>query len=111
DVVEQSAIKAGDRADDEPENRGDDGDEDADLLRRTDPEDDPAEEVASDLVSAEEMMSDRRRRGEHLRQVDLIDRVRRDVIREDARCKDEYQPDKTSHRETVAQETAARVRP
>ena len=63
-VVDLSAVVAGDGADGRADERGEDGDHDGDPERRPDAEHDPAQVVAAELVGAEQVPALERRASE-----------------------------------------------
>ena len=66
-VVDPAAVVAGDRADEQPEERRHHCHDEADLLRRANAVDDAAEVIAADLVGPEVVVPDARRRVQHVR--------------------------------------------
>ena len=117
DVVDVAAVEAGDRADRRPDRRREERDEDRDPERRADAVDDPAQVVAPELVGAEDVPALERRRlreaGRRIDvlEVDLVEAVRRDLLREDRDEREQDQDDEADDGGLVAEEAHARVRP
>jgi hypothetical protein len=91
DVVDDAAVVAGERADNEPDQRRDDCDEDAYLERRANPEDGATELVAADRVVAEDMRT--RRSVVDEIEVERSRALRSDEVREDPGAENEDQPE------------------
>ena len=116
-VVGAPAVVPGQRADRGSDRGRENRDEQCDPERRPDPVDDPAEIVAAELIGAEDVPAvERRRRGEtggriDVVEVDLVEAVGSDLLREDRDEREEDQDDEADDGHLVAEEAHARVRP
>ena len=113
----RAAVEAGHCPDGGSDHRRENRDEQCDPERRPDPVDDSAQVVAAELIGAEDVPAfERRWRGETGRridvvEVDLVEFVGRDLLREDRDEREEDQDDESDDSHLVAEEAHARVRP
>ena len=100
-----------------PMARREERDEDRDPERRADPVDDPAQVVAPELIRPEVVMAGERRRvrepGDRIDvfEVDLVEAVRRQLLREDRDEREQDQDHEADDGGLVPEEAYPRVRP
>ena len=105
------AVVARDRSDDRAEHRRDDRDEERDPERGPEPEDDAAQIVAPELVGPEQVPTLERRALHDVLEVELVVRVRSDLLREDRDESGEDQEHEARDREPMPEEAHTGVRP
>ena len=110
-VVDLPGVVAGDGADDRADERREDRDHHGHPQRGPDPEHDPAQVVAPELVGAEQVPALERRLLNRRLEVDLVIAVGRELRREDADERDQEQDDQAHDRQPVAQEAHTHVGP